>query len=168
MNAMTSDHHTYTLGEMADILDCSKAYVSRRTKKGRDVKSFPAHQFAVTDGTGKLKHFRIPPSAFEGEEEDEETGEAAQTMGDFLDDAEARENADVEEDQRENASVTVEVNTDAAADQSDEQEEENEEEQERQPMPNGNGKSAPSLLSSFAALGGAVTLLGLFGSSDKK
>ena len=171
---MKSDHHKYTLAEMADLLDCSKSYVSRKARAGESAKGFPVGEHVVTDGTGKISHFYVPPSAFEGEEEsEEETGEAAQTMGDFLGDAEARENADVDQQEaRENANVEVEVNaTSAAADQSDEQEEEKEEqepERQRQPMPNRNGRSAPSLLSSFAALGGAVTLLGLFGSSDKK
>ena len=171
MNVMKSDHHKYTLAEMADLLDCSKSYVSRKARAGESAKGFPVGEHVVTDGTGKISHFYVPPSAFEGEEEDEETGEAVQTIGDFLDDAEARENADADQQEaRENANVEVEVNaTSAAADQPDDQEEEKEEqEQERQPMPNGNGRSAPSLLSSFAALGGAVTLLGLFGSSDKK
>ena len=167
---MKSDHHKYTLAEMADLLACSKSYVSRKARAGESAKGFPVGEHVVTDGTGKISHFYVPPSAFEGEEEsEEETGEAAQTMGD----AEARENAADDADHgeaRENANVEVEVNaTSAAADQPDDQEEEKEEqEQERQPMPNGNGQGAPSLLSSFAALGGAVTLLGLFGSSDKK
>lgn len=146
----TSKAHVYSLDEMAEILDCSKGYISRRAREGKDVKKFPVSDFAITDGGGRLKHFRVPHDAFEEADADQRENTA-----DDADHGEARENA----------SVTVEVNTDAADDQEEEKEEE---EQERQPMPNGKGKGAPSLLSSFAALGGAVTLLGLFGSSDKK
>ena len=143
--------HTYSVAEMAQILDTDAQKVHDAVANGRDVRGFPVNDFAVTDETGGLAGFRVPNSAFDDAESSRETGEA-------------RENADVEEDQRENAS--------AAADQPDDQEEEEESEEEqerqRQPMPNGKGKGAPSLLSSFAALGGAVTLLGLFGSSDKR
>ena len=145
--AKERDAHTYSVAEMAQILDTDAQKVHDAVANGRDVRGFPVNDFAVTDETGGLEGFRVPNSAFDDAESSRETGEA-----------------------RENASVTVEVNTDAAADQSDEQEEEKEEqepERQRQPMPNRNGRSAPSLLSSFAALGGAVTLLGLFGSSDK-
>ncbi|PEN04619.1 hypothetical protein CRI93_14860 [Longimonas halophila] len=108
MNTMQADHETYTLGEMAERLDCSKSYVSRKARQGGEAKGFPVGEYAVTDGTGKLSHFNVPADAFEQSDDDAEAREntaaadnqdGVQSIRDVAREArERRENAQAERD----------------------------------------------------------------------
>lgn len=68
--------HTYTVAEMAGILDATEADVRDAVADGRDVRSFPVNRFAVTDETGELQRFRVPHDAFE----DAESSDAGDTQ----------------------------------------------------------------------------------------
>ena len=83
-----------SLSELADRLDVSKGYISRRAGEGKDVRGHDVSTWAVRDGTGRVDHFRVPDSAFE----------------DYTPDAD-RENAEAEtpDDARENAGTEPEA-----------------------------------------------------------
>jgi len=71
------DAHTYTVSEMAKILDATAADVRNAVADGRDVQAFPVNDFAVTDENGDLQRFRVPHSAFEDTTATESSRETA-------------------------------------------------------------------------------------------
>lgn len=85
----------FTLGELAEELDVSKGYISRRAGEGKDVKGHDVAAWAVRDGTGRIDHYRVPDSAFSEVNTPDDARENAEEAPDDTPD-DARENAGTE------------------------------------------------------------------------
>ena len=70
-----ADAHTYSVAEMADILDVTEAKVREAVADDSDVRGFPVVEFAVTGEAGDLERFRVPHDAFEDAESSDDPGD---------------------------------------------------------------------------------------------